>query len=187
METISTKALAVIKAVKEATEKSITGVSFVSIKNYTNKSGEVANHLCNIGIKLESAKKKDIETLRNLNLNEAIKENGFKSPISLLEEARHALIESFINPDENRSNGQINAYTVIFDGVKVHNQTGVLYMYAYREKKDVLVKGEYKTVNSRPLTIAKDELRTLLRTNKFVNFALEVGNTLKLNGETLEL
>ena len=58
--TISTKALQVIKAVKEATSKSITGVSFVSVKNYTNSKGEVSNNLINIGIKYESAKKKDI-------------------------------------------------------------------------------------------------------------------------------
>jgi hypothetical protein len=185
--TISTKALQVIKAVKEATAKSITGVSFVSVKNYTNKAGEVSNNLINIGINYANAKKKDIATLNELNIDKAIKEHGFKCSKELLEEARKELMVSFIKPDENRSQGQINAYTIIFDGVKVHNHTGVLYLYGYREKKDVLVKGEYKAVNSKPLTIAKDELRKLLKTNKFVNFALEVGNTLKLNGETLEL
>jgi hypothetical protein len=187
METISTKALQVIKAVKEATAKSITGVSFVSVKNYTNKQGEVSNNLINIGIKYESAKKKDIAFLNELDIKKAVKEYELKSSIELLEEAKKELMVSFIKPDQNRSQGQINAYTIIFDGVKVHNETGVLYLYGYREKKDVLVKGEYKSVNSKPLTIAKDELRKLLKTNKFVNFALEVGNTLKLNGETLEL
>ena len=184
---ISIKALQVIKAVKEATEKSITGVSFVSIKNYTNKEGEVSNNLINVGIKYESAKQKDIDFLTNLNLNEAIKEYSLKSEISLLEEAKSELIAAFIKPDENRSNGQINAYTNIFAGVKVHNETGVLYIYGYRENKTVLVKGTYKEVKSKPLTIAKNEIRKLLKTGKFTQYALEVGNTLKLNGETLEL
>ena len=184
---ISIKALQVIKAVKEATEKSITGVSFVSVKNYTNKQGEVSNSLINIGIKYESAKKKDIAFLNELNIEKAIAEFDLKSDKSLLEEARKELMVGFIKPEVNRSQGQINAYTTIFDGVKVHNETGVLYIYGYRENKTVLVKGEYKTVNSKPLTIAKDELRKLLKTGKFTQYSLEVGNTLKLNGETLEL
>lgn len=185
--TISTKALQVIKAVKEAVEKSITGVSFVSVKNYTNSKGEVSNNLINIGIKYESAKKKDIAFLNELNIEKAVKEFGLKSEISLLEQARKDLMVSFIKPEVNRSNGQKDAYTVIFEGVKVHNTTGVLYLYGYREQKTVIQKGEYKEVNSKPLTIAKDELRKLLKTGKFVNFALEIGNTLRLNGETLEL
>ena len=54
--------------------------------------------------------------------------------------------------------------------------------------KTVIKEGEpKKAVNSAPLTIAKDELRKLLKTNKYTQFALEMGNTLKLNGETLEL
>jgi hypothetical protein len=60
-------------------------------------------------------------------------------------------------------------------------------VYGYREQKTVLVKGEYKTVKSAALTIAKNELRKLLKTGKFTQYSLELGNTIKANGETLEL
>lgn len=180
---VSEKAANVIVTLQQATEKSVTGVSFVSIRNYTNKYGEVANNLINVGASYEKAKQKDIEFLENLNFADY----EFKSDLSLLDEARKALIAAFIKPDENRSEGQINAYTQIVKGVKVHNETGVLYIYGYREKKEVLTKGEYPAVKSRPLTIAKDELRKLLRTGKFTQYALEVGNTIRANGETLEL
>jgi hypothetical protein len=181
--TVSQKALAVINTIKKAVEKSVTGVSFVSIRNYTNKQGEVSNNLINVGASYERAKQKDIEFLENINFSDY----DFKSPASLLEEARQALIAAFIKPDANRSEGQINAYTPIFAGVKVHNETGVLYVYGYREKKEVIQKGEYKTVNSKPLTIAKDELRKLLKTGKFTQYALEIGNEIRANGQTLEL
>jgi len=184
---ISPVALQVIANVKKAVEKSITGVSFVSVKNYTNQQGETSNNLINIGIKYENAKKKDVAFLNELNIDQAIKEHGLKSDKSLLDEARKELMVAFIKPDKARSEGQKDAYTVICEGVKVHNETGKLYIYGYRESKTVLKEGTYKTVNSAPLTIAKNELKKLLRTGKFVNFALEVGNTLKLNGETLEL
>ncbi len=180
---ISNKALQVIKTLKNATEKSITGVTFVSIRNYTNTSGEIGNHLINVGMKYENAKKKDIETLENLNVSEY----NFKSTPENIEAARVALIAAFISPDQARSQGQLDAYTHIVSGVKVHNETGQIYVYGYREKKEVLKEGVYKTVKSAPLTIAKNELRKILRTGKFTNYALEMGNTIRANGETLEL
>ncbi len=180
---ISPKALAVINLIKKAIETSLTGVSFVSIKNYTNKQNETSNNLINVGINYESAKAKDIEFLENLDLTT----HNFKNPIDLLKEAKEELILAFLAPNENRSTGQQNTYTNILKGVKIHNQTGVLYLYGYREQKTILVKGDYKPIKSAPLTIAKNELRALLRTGKFTQFALEIGNTIKTNGETLEL
>ena len=147
---ISNKALQVISTIKGATDKSVTGVSFVSIRNYTNQYGEVANYRLNVG-------------------------------------ARKELIASFLKPDENRSEGQKNAYTQIVKGVKVHNETGVLYIYGSKESKKVITEGNYPTRNSKAITIAKNELRKLLSTGKFTQFALEIGNEVRANGETLEL
>jgi hypothetical protein len=181
--TISNKATKIISMLNEAVSKSITGLSFVSIRNYTNSSNEVSHNLINIGIRYESAKAKDIEFLQNIDLSSYT----FKSEISVLEEAKNELIASFIKPNENRSNGQIDAYTHIVSGLKVHNETGLLYIYGYRENKTILVEGEYKKVNSSPLTIAKNELRRLLKTGKFTQYAIEVGNTINANKQTLEL
>lgn len=177
------KALNVIATLKKAIDNSVSGVSFVSIRNYTNKYGETSNNLINIGASYEKAKQKDILFLENLNPNNY----EFKSPLSLIEEARKELIAAFLKPNENRSNGQKDNYTTIFSGVKVHNETGVLYVYGYRENKTITQNGNYPIVNSKPLTIAKDELRKLLRTGKFTQYALEIGNEVRANGETLEL
>lgn len=129
---ISPKAQAVIELLKKSVNNSLTGVSFLSIKNYTNASGETANHLVNIGINYARAKAKDIETLKNLD----IKDHEFKSDLALIEEARVALIAELTNPNANRSQAQADAYTPIVDGLKVHNETGKLIIYAFREKKD---------------------------------------------------
>lgn len=180
---VSNKALAVINLIKGAVSKSITGVSFVSIKDYTNSNGEVSNNLINVGINYEKAKQKDIEFLENIKLVDYT----FKSNTADLEDAKTELIAAFIKPNENRSNGQIDAYTPIFAGVKVHNETGVLYVYGYRENKTILINGVYPIVKSSAKTIAKNELRKLLKTGKFTQYAIEIGNTIKGNGETLEL
>lgn len=180
---VSPKAMQVINLVKNAVSNSITGVTFFSVKNYTNSSNEVSNNLINVGINYEKSKEQDLEFLKNIKLSDY----EFKSPNDVLNEAKKELIESFIKPNENRSNGQKDAYTNIFSGVKVHNETGVLYVYGYRVNKTVIKEGEYKTVKSSPKTIAKNELRKLLKTNKFTQYAIEVGNTLTAKGETIEL
>lgn len=182
---VSTKAIEVINLVKNAVSKSVTGVSFFSIKNYTNSNGEVSNQLINVGINYEKSKALDIIFLENLDLDKT--ELEFKSNKADLAVAKAELIAAFIKPNENRSNGQIDAYTTIFSGVKVHNETGVLYVYGYRQNKTVLVEGVYPIVKSSAKTIAKNELRKHLKTGKFTQFAIEIGNTIKANGETIEL
>lgn len=180
---ISDVALKVIALVKNSIRKSPTGVSFFSVKNYKNKFGEVSNQLINVGINYGKSKEQDIEFLRNLDVTK------LKSEFSKieLEKAKVALIQAFEKPNEARSNGQIDAYTVITDGVKVHNETGLLYIYGYRVSKTVLVEGEYPTVNSKRETLVKNELRKLLKTDKYTNFSIEVGNELTAKGETIEL
>ena len=118
---VSEVATKVINLAKAAIEKSPNGVSFVSIRNYTNQYGEVSNQTINVGASYENAKKADIETLEKLDITNA--ENGFKSSVLMLEKARVELIESFIKPNENRSKGQTDAYTNICKGIRVHNTT----------------------------------------------------------------
>ena len=181
--TISQKALRVIGLVKNAIQASPTGVAFFSIKNYTNKFNEVSDNLVNIGINYEKSKMQDVEFLENINLTE----HEFKSTQNDIVDAKRELIASFLKPDENRSNGQIDAYTHIGKGIKVHNETGLLYIYGYRVTKKVIKEGVYPIVKSKALTIAKNELRKLLKTGKFTQYSIEVGNTLTAKGETIEL
>ena len=120
--TVSNKALSVINLVKNAVSSSITGVSFFSVKNYENSFGEVSNQLINVGINYEKSKVSDIETLENIDLTA----HNFKSDLPTLKLARLELINAFLKPNENRSNGQKDAYTTIFPGVKVHNETFII-------------------------------------------------------------
>lgn len=180
---VSPKAAQVINAVKAAIAKSPTGVSFFSIKSYTNKEGEVADHVFNVGASYANAKAKDIETLENLDVTA----HDWKSPMELIIKARTALIESLKKPNETISEAQKDAYTVIVPGVKVHNESGLLYIYGMRTNKNVLVPGNYKTVNSRPDTIAKNELKKLLKTDKFRQFICSEGKEIKGGGETIEI
>ena len=180
---VSPKAAKVIDMATKAVAKSPTGVSFVSIKGYTNKEGEVADHVFNIGADYGKAKEADIKFLQELDLTKG----EWKSDMVTMAKAKAELIKSLTNPDEVRSQAQADAYTHICKGVKVHNETGVLYVYGNRVSKVVHVEGNYPVKNSRPLTVAKDELRKLLKTGKFRQFIMAEATSFKANGEILEV
>lgn len=179
---ISAKAQQVINTLESALNKSKNSITFIAINDYTNSANEVSNNVINIGIKYENQKNKDIEYLKNLDIQSI----PFKSSLIDIEKARIALIESFLKPNVNRSNGQKNAYYVINSAIKVHIESGEVMIYGYRENKKVLIEGTYKEVKSSSLTIAKNELRKLLKTNKFKYFKLSNIDSLKANKETLE-
>lgn len=181
METVkkTIEALQVINALTSALAKSPTGVSFVSIKGYTNSYGEVSNNLVNVGASLTNAKTKDIETLQSLDVTK------FGEDTLLLEKARVELINSFIKPNENRSQGQIDAYTIVAKGIKVHNESGDIYIFGLRVNKSVVEQGVYPIVNSKPLTLAKNTLRRELKSNKFTQYKINATTAIKLNGEEL--
>ena len=177
--TKTTIAIQVITNLTNALAKSPTGVSFVSIKGYTNSYGEVSNNVVNVGASLSNAKTKDIETLQSLDVT------ALGGDSILFEKARVELINSFINPNENRSNGQIDAYTIVAKGIKVHNESGEIYVFGLRNSKSVLAEGIYPIVNSRPLTIAKNSLKKNLKSSKFTQFKLSATSVIKANGEEL--
>lgn len=180
---VSPKAAKVINMAKAAVDKSPTGVSFVSIKGYTNQQGEVADHVFNIGADYNKAKEADIKFLQELDLTKG----QWNSDMVTMAQAKADLIKSLTKADEVRSQAQADAYTHICKGVKVHNQNGCLYVYGNRVNKVIHKQGEYKSVNSRPLTIAKDELRKLLKTGKFRQFIMAEATSFKANGETMEV
>jgi hypothetical protein len=183
-ESQSSKAFEVCVNLAKAIKKSPSGVTFVSITGYTNQNGEISNNLINVGASYEKAKAKDIETLRNADLTKLVA-NSNQLDLNI---ARTELINSLIKPNENRSNGQKDVYTNIATGLKVHDETGEIYVWGFRENKTVVQKGEYKTVNSSAKTIAKKELKKLLelRTDKFTQYKISEMSKMKLNGEILE-
>ena len=171
---ISQIAQRVIENLNRAISKSPTGVSMVSIKGYTNTYGEVSNNIVNIGASLDNAKVKDIQSLK-----------GKIGTTDIEEQARLELIKSLETPHANRSRGQIEAYTIITKGLKVHNETGEIYVFGLRMKKEVIEEGTYPSVNSRALTIAKNVLRKDLKSSKFTQFKISEMGEIKIAGEEI--
>ena len=171
---ISQIAQKVIDNINRAIDKSPTGVTMVSIREYQNSNGEISNNIVNIGASLENAKNKDIEFLK-----------GKTGSTEIEEIARLELIKSLESPNANRSKGQIDAYTTIAKGIKVHNATGEIYVFGLRMKKEIVQPGTYPIVNSKELTIAKNILRKDLKSSKFTQFKISEISEIRIAGEEI--
>lgn len=170
-----------IKLILEAGK--ITSPKFVSIKNYRNQKGELSNYLFNLGMKYEDQKQKDLEQLTGFDTNGD----------TLLEQARLELIDAMVKnqSDDTRtaqSQAQIDSYIQIAPNVKMHKETGDLYITGFLVKKEVIEAIEYKAVNSRPLTIAKEKVKKLInsitakyRSMSFTGITIS-GSEVRLNG-----
>lgn len=81
-----------------------------------------------------------------------------------------------------------DAYTPMdgFTGVRIHDDSGTVHVTGLVTHKVVLTKGTYKVVNSKPLTIAKNDISKSLPSSKFRQYILENVTGANLNGETVE-
>jgi len=190
---ISLIASKVIENLETTLKNSPTGVSYIGIKGYTNSSGEVSNIRINVGIDYAAIKEKDLKYLteldiRKINVSNSVSEPKRSEAISKLKEAHEALLKAQITPNVNMSNGQKNAYTKLvgLPQIKVHNTSGKIFITAKVVSKTILVKGNYKKVNSRSLTIAKNAIKEGMQASKLRQYNLSSMNGMNVNKKTLE-
>lgn len=161
-------------------------IGFVSVKSYTNIESEVSDRLVNVGYKYENLKKDDLETLQKG--VEYIRNERYTR--SEWNEALAELIESLINPNPNRSNGQKDAYITLTENgaVKWNIEKQRLYVAGLElsGSKKILEEGEYKVDTRKPKTIAKDAIRkAYMKTAKIRTFIVDNIGQLKMQGDTL--
>lgn len=185
------------KFIKQFENLKKTGARFIRINNYVTATNEVANYTVNVGISVENAKKSDLEALQTCDkvvLVELAKSKNIE--LSVFEAALNEMIISgeknlSANIDEhtNQSKGQIDAYIPIVPGLKLCKETMALHIFGQVVKKDVIIKGEYKTVKSSDKTLAKEMIKTALnlRAHKFRTYILNNVGNVKINGETFEV
>ena len=170
----------------------INGTSFVGIREYkSSTTGEVANHVVIANASYGNAVEADLKKLENVTDSDiqAISEKGFST--ELIRTAINKLADSFrknMNEEtqSNQSKGQSDAYVTISPSIKLHVESGKIHIFAQHHSKQVLVEGEYKSVNSRELTLGQNAVKKHFnfRTAKFRNFIIDKDNLcqVKING-----
>lgn len=174
-------------------EKSARGVSYVSIKGYENAHGEIANVVINVGLNYGNVKESDLNYLKNLDVNtlsvESIDANKQKTVKALLPMALSELIQAQIKPNKKKQKAQIEAYTKIegMPQVKVHNESGKIFVVGYKKSKTIIKKGDYgKPTNSKDLTLAKNIIRKGMKVDRIGMYSVSNMNGMNANGDTLE-
>lgn len=176
----------------------LNGAKFIKFNGYTSKgTGEISNILLNVNISEINMKKNDFEKLKSLG-EDQLKQVAESKGIAL-NIVQVALNELLVSAEKNlsenledrtvQSQAQTNAYYHITKGIKLNKETRQLYVTGLELRKEVIVKGEYKTVNSSAKTIAKNELKKVaqLSSNKYRCFVFDNIDQLKINGRFFEL
>jgi hypothetical protein len=193
-----TNAIAKIVKMIIAMFANLNGSSFVGIKGYTSSTtGEVANHVVNANFSYGNAVEKDLKALNNATDADvqAIAEKYGFAP-ELIKTAIIKLRDAFVknqNPEtaSAQSVAQSDAYYPITNSIKLHIESGKIHIYALAVSKQVLVEGEYKSVNSRELTLCQNAVKKYFdfSTAKYRNFIVDPAQLsgVNINGEKFSL
>lgn len=174
----------------------LKGVSFIGINNYLSKiTGELANHVVNVNLSVKNAKETDLQRLQNCTESDLVmisKASGISYEI-----CKQALSELLTSAEKNlsaniedrtaQSQAQTDAYISLTPAIRMHKETMQIHIFGQAISKTVLIKGEYKQVNSSQKTLAKNAIKKHLdlRTEKFRDFIVGNIDSIKINGDTL--
>ena len=150
--------------------ESLKGSSFIGIREYHNKYGKVANINLLTNVNTMTAKKKDLKKLMGISesdlimlaLKNGIKLDTFKLALSEMIASGEKNVSSDSTEHTTQSKAQAEAYVHIAPGVKLHKDTFNVFIDGFLEKEEVLIEGEYPTVNSADKTKAKKLSANLL-------------------------
>ena len=176
--------------------KNSKGAKFVAF-TYTNKFNETAKRLIQINTIYENALKSDLDIIPNV---EYLENDNYDRATFITAQAellKSAKMSLGINDDtmnksdkqthKNRSEGQINAYVKIAPNVKYNVEKQQLHIFAKEVRKTIVTEGVYPTTNKRAKTKAKDYVKKTMKSSKYRNYVIANIDTIKLNGDTLEI
>lgn len=166
-------------AVTELASK-LNGAQFVSI-DYTSKgTGERAIHLIQIGTDTARIYREDLATLDGMipTLDGLAKTAAMEIHSSL-----SASLELGIG--ENPAYTKVGYYVPVVRGVWFNPETEEVYIKGSVVSKRIVTPGTYKTVNSRPLTLAKKDIDKALKRSKIREYCLSQADAVKMSGYTV--
>lgn len=170
---------------------------FCSI-TYTNKAGETSRYLLNLNNKFTNIYRKDVEKLTNCEVsaleidNEVITNEILeKARVELLNSTQKSLDTNFQGSNHDATKNMVDVNSDTTRSIRYHEEKNQFYIHAVSIAKEVLKKGEYKEVKSRPLTIAKNLLKKHLELGqnsiRFFILTPEKVKKLSSNGDTIEI
>jgi hypothetical protein len=169
------------------------GCSFATLTYRAKETGELAKHRLRLGVNFVNMYEKDRALLADLL---PTLEAGCLRNIAcreLLDSITESLTVGIGNNSRYTLKGKFFE-SPAFPGIKIMTPEDAenpkeigLYITAISDGKTVIEPGTYKHVNHRPLTVAKNEIREMLRTSSIRTFRLANVARAAMFGEVLEL
>lgn len=180
-EVVTPEILALSNSISTMTK----GCRFISLTYKAKETGEVARHTLLVGFSYIEMVKDSIEQLT------AWMEYMSGDELFAAREVEKSLRKTLTANAEGKQNEDYTKkgmYAHVRGGVNINLNDNTIQLFGRSISKVVLEKGVYKTVNSRPLTIAKDKIKKHLSVSKFREFALDKNVVLsgKVNGDTFD-
>lgn len=184
-----------------AVAKTINGTSFVGVRYYENSKGEVSNQTVLAGISYMNVLKHDLDALI-INKDKVIADLSKKHDNDLVEKAYAKVLTSLNkrlasedvkeqlreqgDATIKQSDAQIDAYEKLAKGVKRHKDSDEIHVFGLVIRKEVIIKGEYTTTNSRELTIVQNKIKKAcgFKQGKYRTFKFNKAE-IRLQGVTL--
>jgi hypothetical protein len=168
----------------------IQGCQFASLTYLSKGTKELARHTINLGFNYHTLVLKSITELEILiSESTATWTELQKTAAANVMASLQKTVEAHARGEQNEDYTKKDQYIPIANGVNVNTTDNTIQLFGLAHTKTVLVAGEYKKVNSKPLTIAQNEIRKQLSISKFREFALDLTqvDSARVNGNTLEL
>lgn len=166
------------------------GAKFGSLTYRAKETGELAKYVLILGASTETLYKKDVAILKTLLAGDTLSDLEREAATALLKSREESLTVGIGNNSKyvhapHAADTYVHADGI--PGVKIHKETGVVYVTALVEDKTVLQPGTYKEVKSKPLTLAKKAVEKNLPSRRFRQFILKNVTRAALNGDVLEI
>ena len=163
---------------------------FVSVE-YTNTKGETSRQVINVGIAYQSVLEGSFNALNKLDRDVIKQEAALKNiDAAVVDQAFtdvEASLSARISRPEQVEIGDVSNFTTLSKGVKMHQETGELYLSGQVISKTIITPGTYKEVKSRPLTLAKKMIEKHLPVSKYRALKISANqiHSVKSQGTTL--
>ncbi len=166
----------------------IRGCQFASLTYLSKGDKSLARYTVNLGFSYDNLVKKSVEELSVLMLGVKPGTLEHTGAEELMDSLNDTLI-AHTRGEQNDRYTKKDQYLPIVNGLCVNSKDMTLQLFGLLQSKVILVEGEYRHVNSAPLTIAKNKIRKQLSVSKFREFSLDAGNVsgVSINGTTIQM
>jgi len=168
----------------------IEGTQFASFTYLSKKAGELARHTVIIGFSYHNAVVKSVTELELLMAENADKWTALqKQAADNVMASLKKTLDAHARGEQNEDYTKKDQYIPLGNGLNLNTADNTLQLFGLTQSKVVLVEGVYPSVNSRPLTIAQNEIKKQLTVSKFREYALDLSQVAeaRINGNTLEM